>query len=206
MNRRGRSRSQILYWFRTPPNVKVGREPFDTAVRQALEAQYPHLRFDWPRLLDIHIPPPEVEEWRERRRAARAAKQAAEIEDAEAAAERREDTPGESVPSQAVPSEVIPAIEAASTSDAQDESASTVGQAGQVGQVGNAGLDPNRRRRRRRRGRRGGNPQVPGSSVPGSGFPVPPSASEAAIQAAEPNHEPANSEPNQAPGTTNQEP
>jgi len=37
--RRGKSPPRILYWFRSPPNVKVGREPFDEASRRALEAQ-----------------------------------------------------------------------------------------------------------------------------------------------------------------------
>ena len=46
-NRRGKSRPRMLYWFRTPPNVKVGREPFDPDVRRALEAQNPDVTFDW---------------------------------------------------------------------------------------------------------------------------------------------------------------
>ena len=40
-NRRGKVRPRVLYWFRSPPDVKVGREPFDPAVRRALEAQNP---------------------------------------------------------------------------------------------------------------------------------------------------------------------
>lgn len=155
-NRRGRSRSQILYWFRSPPNVKVGREAFDPAVRLALEAQHPNLRFDWPRLLDIHIPPVEVEEWRERRRAARAAKQAA---DEEAAAERREQAPAEDV---AIPVETsaAPAAEDTPASDSEDVGSRDEGPESREvrpgGPVGGqqATPDPNRRRRRRRRGRR----------------------------------------------------
>ena len=71
--RRGKTRQHILYWFRTPPNVKVGREAFDEQVRRALEAQNPDVEFDWAKLLDTPIPPPapDVERWRERRRAAR---------------------------------------------------------------------------------------------------------------------------------------
>ena len=35
--RRGKpSRPQVLYWYRTPPGIKVGRAPFDPAIRQAL--------------------------------------------------------------------------------------------------------------------------------------------------------------------------
>ena len=48
--RRGKTRQRVLYWFRTPPNVKVGREPFDPHVMRALEAQYPDVRFDWEQL------------------------------------------------------------------------------------------------------------------------------------------------------------
>lgn len=71
------SRPRVLYWFRTPPGVKVGREPFDEAARRALEAQNPELTFDWKTLLTMAAtPPPDVEHWRERRRAERAVKQA----------------------------------------------------------------------------------------------------------------------------------
>ncbi len=77
-NRRGKVRPRLLYWFRTPPNVKVGRQPFDDAVRRALEAQNPDIQFDWQAIIDTPIPPPvEAEPWRERRRFERAARQAA---------------------------------------------------------------------------------------------------------------------------------
>ena len=76
--RRGRpSRQRLLFWFRTPPQVKVGRLPFTDDVRRAIEAQNPGIRFDWPRLLATPIPPPDAEHWRERRRVEKAAKQAA---------------------------------------------------------------------------------------------------------------------------------
>ena len=80
--RRGKQRQRILYWFRTPPNVKVGREPFAEHVRRALEAQYPDVRFDWETLVATPIPPPETDHWRERRRAERAARQVADAEPA----------------------------------------------------------------------------------------------------------------------------
>jgi hypothetical protein len=79
-------RPRLLYWFRTPPNVKVGRQPFDEAVRRALEAQNPDIQFDWQTILDTPIPPPvEVERWRERRRFERAARQAEADEAGDAA-------------------------------------------------------------------------------------------------------------------------
>ncbi len=75
--RRGKpARSRILYWYRTPPGVRVGRQPFDAGVRQMLEAQYPDITFDWETLANTPVPPPrEGEQWRERRQAERAAKQ-----------------------------------------------------------------------------------------------------------------------------------
>src|SRR5712671_1510016 len=79
-NRRGRSASRILYWFRTPPNVRVGREPFDLAIRRTLESQYPDVSFDWRKYVDTPIPRVEPEGWRERRDAARAAEAAMRAE------------------------------------------------------------------------------------------------------------------------------
>src|SRR5215218_5394424 len=75
-NRRGKVRQRVLYWFRSPPDIKVGREPFDESVRHALEAQNPDVAFDWRSILDTPIPSADAEKWRERRRAERAAKQA----------------------------------------------------------------------------------------------------------------------------------
>jgi hypothetical protein len=84
--RRGKTRQRVLYWFRTPPNVKVGREPFDPQVMRALEAQYPRVQFDWEQLRHTPIPSAEPEYWRERRRAERVVRRMQEEEDAQAAA------------------------------------------------------------------------------------------------------------------------
>jgi hypothetical protein len=75
-NRRGKSRSRVLYWFRTPPNLKIGREPFDDEVRRALEAQNPGVTFDWRKISETPVPSADAERWRERRRLERAAKAA----------------------------------------------------------------------------------------------------------------------------------
>jgi hypothetical protein len=72
--RRGLSSARVLYWFRSPPNVKVGREPFDEHIRRELEAQNPDVTFDWRRILETPIPSADAEMWRERRRVERAAK------------------------------------------------------------------------------------------------------------------------------------
>ncbi len=71
-NRRGKTRARVLYWFRTPPGVKVGREPFDADVRRALEAQNPNVVFDWRKISETPIPSPDADKWRERRRLERA--------------------------------------------------------------------------------------------------------------------------------------
>jgi len=89
-NRRGKpSRPRVLYWYRTPPGIKVGRPPFDEEARSRLEAQNPDVTFDWPTIIATPMPPPaEHEQWRERRRAERAAKQAQRAEEAAEQSER----------------------------------------------------------------------------------------------------------------------
>jgi hypothetical protein len=96
--RRGKTpRQRILYWYRTPPGVRVGRPPFDEEARRRIEAQNPDLTFDWPTIVATPIPPPaENEQWRERRRAERAVKQAQRAEE-EAALRTGRESPDESV-------------------------------------------------------------------------------------------------------------
>ncbi|MCU1383213.1 MAG: hypothetical protein JWL71_1910, partial [Acidobacteria bacterium] len=84
-NRRGKVRPRVLYWFRSPPDVKMGREPFDPAIRRALEAQNPDIVFDWRAIVETPIPSADADKWRERRRADRAAKHAAADEPVETA-------------------------------------------------------------------------------------------------------------------------
>jgi hypothetical protein len=47
-----RQRSKVLYAFRTPPGVRVGRDALDPAVLRELEARYPEIDFDWRALLE----------------------------------------------------------------------------------------------------------------------------------------------------------
>ena len=42
-----RQRSRILYVFRTPGGVRVGREALDADVLKQIEAQHPDIEFDW---------------------------------------------------------------------------------------------------------------------------------------------------------------
>jgi hypothetical protein len=148
-DRHGRGRERILYWFRSPPGIKVGRAPFDEELKRKIEAQNPGVSFDWPRLLATPIPPPtaDVERWRERRqteraeKAARAARRAdldPEEPDAEPP-EQEEGTAGEPDP---VGSEAAP-DSAASQPQSANEGQPAASPEGQV----------RRRRRRRRRGR-----------------------------------------------------
>jgi hypothetical protein len=146
--RRGKTRHRILYWFRTPPGVKVGRLPFDEPMKRALESRYPNLSFDWQKLIDTPVPPPapDVERWRERRRLERAAKQAAA---SEAAAENE---------GSASEDQEIRAAEASSPAYAEPDAAAGV----------SVGLQPGRRRRRRS-GRRGRTTSTPNVAADASG-------------------------------------
>ncbi len=124
INRRGRSVSRVLYWFRTPPDVKVGRQPFDDSVRRALETQNPGVSFDWRAILETPIPSADAEKWRERRRTERAERAARQ-----AAAEPTADVP------------------------APDEGAAVPEAAGQPAPAGEGDRSPRKRRRRRGRQR-----------------------------------------------------
>ena len=50
--RDGRSRQRILYWFRTPPGVKVGRPALDEEAIRWIEEHNPDIEFDWPKILE----------------------------------------------------------------------------------------------------------------------------------------------------------
>jgi hypothetical protein len=42
-----RQRTRILYVFRTPGGVRVGRDPLEPEVQRQIEAQYPDISFNW---------------------------------------------------------------------------------------------------------------------------------------------------------------
>ena len=105
---RGKSRPRVLYWFRTPPGVKVGRSPFDPDMRRALEAQNPDVEFDWEAIIHTPIPPPvEPERWRERRRVERAFRESEESASVADAGEQ----PEQSAMMTVEPTEELSAIE-----------------------------------------------------------------------------------------------
>jgi hypothetical protein len=150
------SKPRILYWFRTPPGVRVGREPFDEPVKRALEALNPGVMFDWKKLASDTLPTPIVENWRERRRVEREAKRAKrEDEERTAAGDEppADDEPaGEAMASEAsagemagdnLPNDEVAAAEGSSVPSQKPMAVSGAGEAGPVA----------RHRRRRRGGR-----------------------------------------------------
>jgi hypothetical protein len=111
--RRGKSQ-RVLFAFRTPPNVKVGRTPFPDEVRKTLEAAYPGISFDWDALMATPIPSAEAEQWRERRRAERAARRQAEAEEpTQEGEEAIESDASPAAPDLVTPADVQPGIVAA---------------------------------------------------------------------------------------------
>lgn len=67
--RRGKARQRILYWFRTPPNIRVGRAALDEEAIRALEECNPDIAFDWSKILEAQpTPAPAPVEPSERRR------------------------------------------------------------------------------------------------------------------------------------------
>jgi len=47
-----RQRSRVLYVFRTPGGVRVGRESLEPEVLREIEAHHPDIAFDWKAVLD----------------------------------------------------------------------------------------------------------------------------------------------------------
>ena len=189
--RRGKtSRPRVLFWFRTPPQVKVGREPFTDEIRRAIEVQNPGLKFDWVRLMATPFPPPDAEHWRERRRAEKAARQAmresvgqegqdiGQAGQAQQAGQARKDDVGAEEVDDNVPDDSdddpIPAEMTLQASESQEQMPAMVPVSGNE--------PPGAGRRRRRRGRRRHQQTVQsasGTAVPSSepvapNVPVPP--------------------------------
>jgi hypothetical protein len=154
--RRGKARERVLYWFRTPPNVKVGREPFDDHVMHALEAQYPSMRFDWAALRNTPIPSVEPEYWRERRRADRAARRAQDEEEATETAAGDRSTPEQPAADNPRPDVAGLAIPDAAPAAAPDgEVSAGPGAMDEPGAGDSAGQQLRHRRRRRGQRQRG---------------------------------------------------
>lgn len=54
----GKTRPEVLYWFRTPPHVQFGREALDDGTMKAIEENFPYVEFDWPKILERKPPQP----------------------------------------------------------------------------------------------------------------------------------------------------
>jgi hypothetical protein len=161
-NRRGKTRARVLYWFRSPPNIKVGRQPFDDEARRALEAQNPGVAFDWRKISETPIPSADVERWRERRRleraerAARKEQAAAPVPQADLSAEVEDSEPDE-----------LDAETEDLSVDAAEQQADALGPKEELPlEAAAPAAVPagDSRRRRRRRRRRSGTPSAPPAS------------------------------------------
>jgi hypothetical protein len=75
IKRHGTTGARILYWFRTPPYVKVGRAALDDEAMRLLEECHPGVSFDWGRILR-EAPQQVPEEQAARRREHRDAREA----------------------------------------------------------------------------------------------------------------------------------
>ncbi len=64
--RRGKTRSRLLYWFRTPPGVRVGRAALDEDAIRLIEQHNPDVEFDWTRILKSQVEEPKPPPSRER--------------------------------------------------------------------------------------------------------------------------------------------
>jgi hypothetical protein len=177
---RGKSRPRLLYWFRTPPGVKVGRTPFDPEARRALEAQNPDVAFDWTAIVETPIPTADTERWRERRRVERVMRAAANEQGVEAgidpdggAEPERQGEPVAARPvaerlTEALPAASVLTVPAGELEPGPEAASSTAGDLATASNVSSPPPDPAdtghaHRRRRRRRGRR--KPQVPRSGL-----------------------------------------
>jgi hypothetical protein len=49
--RRSSGPSRVLYWFRTPPGVRVGGLPLDDETKRLIESRHPEIRFDWRQIM-----------------------------------------------------------------------------------------------------------------------------------------------------------
>lgn len=65
--RGGAPQLRVLYWFRTPPNIEVGRLALDPDAIRAIEASNPDLTFDWAQILKVKPPPPDPDQTRDGR-------------------------------------------------------------------------------------------------------------------------------------------
>jgi hypothetical protein len=77
-----RQRSRILYVFRTPGGVRVGRDPLEPEILRSLESQHPEIAFDWKSVLSNRQIIESAPEPRRRKRRTSEGETAAPVSDA----------------------------------------------------------------------------------------------------------------------------
>jgi hypothetical protein len=55
-------RARVLYWYRTAPDVLIGRPALDEEAIRTIEEQHPEIEFDWPAIPRCEAMPPEEEQ------------------------------------------------------------------------------------------------------------------------------------------------
>lgn len=114
-----RHRSRILYVFRTPGGVRVGRTPLDREVIQRIEQEHPDITFDWTAVREtqqVIEPGPEIRRRRPRREEVDGT---APADVPAAAAEPTPPAPTPVSPAAAVPRHPIPSALEGETPDEQ---------------------------------------------------------------------------------------
>ena len=141
----GIARMRVLYWFRTPPDIAVGRPALDAEAIRDIEASNPDLTFDWEEILKAKPPPAPPDRGgqehgqRRSRRRGRGASPGSDGAPAGEADTQELAPPGPAAGAQA--SDAAPTESGPGAEGAHDETTGAP-----------AALPPRRRRRRRRRG------------------------------------------------------
>jgi len=91
--RHGRTRQQLLYWFRTPPGVRVGRPALDEEAIRWIEEHNPEIDFDWQKILAATPPPAAPAEDGRGRRGLRRGKPEGRSQSRQAPTQRRQSSP-----------------------------------------------------------------------------------------------------------------
>jgi hypothetical protein len=114
-----RQRSRILYVFRTPGGVRVGREPLEPDILRRIEHEYPDIDFDWQAVVEnqqVVESGPDPRRPRKRRRTDEEGEEAAPAAAPPAKAARPEPVP---TPASAPARPPIPAVIEGATPDEQ---------------------------------------------------------------------------------------
>jgi hypothetical protein len=98
-----RQRSRVLYVFRTPPGVRVGRDALDPEVVREIESLHPDIEFDWRALFENRQIVDNTPDPRRRGKAEREPRKRRKEGEEEAPATAAPPAPAETAPPVAVP-------------------------------------------------------------------------------------------------------